>query len=155
MEENKMGQILSWSLLIAPWFLLLPLDSKKFRGFLSVAFLTALLDTIFFQMARIWNWWTITDNVFFLTDISSFLYGLLPAVTIYVFYFTYPKFWLFIGANIVSDVIQAFIISPFIFEKFGLYRMNINRFAFFFVIFGIVPIIYLYQKWYDAIAAKK
>lgn len=150
-----MGQILSWSLLIAPWFLLLPLDSKKFRGFLSVAFLTALLDTIFFQMARIWNWWTITDNVFFLTDISSFLYGLLPAVTIYVFYFTYPKFWLFIGANIVSDVIQAFIISPFIFEKFGLYRMNINRFAFFFVIFGIVPIIYLYQKWYDAIAAKK
>ncbi|EGD47282.1 hypothetical protein Cpap_1864 [Ruminiclostridium papyrosolvens DSM 2782] len=58
-----MAQILSWLLLIAPWFLLIFIDKRKFSKFLSVAFFTALLDTILFQMAHIWNWWTITVNV--------------------------------------------------------------------------------------------
>lgn len=147
-----MAQILSWLMLIAPWFLLIFIDKRKFSKFLSVAFFTTLLDTILFQMAHIWNWWTITNNVFFLTDVSSFEYGFLPIVTIYVFYFTYPRFWLFVGTNIILDAVQAFIISPFIFEKFGLYRLNINRFGFFLVIFCIVPIIYYYQKWYDKVS---
>jgi len=146
-----MGQLLLWLLLIAPWFLLIPLDSKRVRHFLSVAFFTIFLTTIYWQMAEVWNWWTVTTNVFFLKNISAFNYGLLPVVTILVFYFTYQNTWLFFGTNLIMDAFQAFIISPFVFQRFKLYKMNsMNDFGLFLLLLSFVPIIYLYQRWYDA-----
>ncbi|ULT55242.1 hypothetical protein L1999_19285 [Neobacillus drentensis] len=151
-----MGQILSWIVMILPWFLLVTLNSIRVRNFLSVAFFTVLLNTIYFQMAEIWNWWIVKTNVFFLTNVSSFTYGLLPVTTILVFYLFYPNLWLFFGANMILDAIQAFIISPFIFEKVGLYELNtMNNFGLFLAIISHLPIIYVYQRWYDSVNRKK
>jgi len=148
--ENIMGQLLSWILLIAPWFILIPLDSKRVKHFSSVVFFTIFLDTIYWQMADVWGWWTVTNNVFFLKNIPSFTYGFLPVITILIFYFTYKNVWLFFGANIIIDAIQAFIISPFIFERFGLYKMNnMSNFGLFLLFLSLVPIIFLYQRWYE------
>ena len=145
-----MGQFLSWFLLIAPWFLLIPLDLKRVKNYLSAIFFTILLTTIYWQMAEVWNWWTVTDNVFFLKNISSFTFGLLPVTTILVFYFTYKNAWLFFGANIIMDAFQAFIISPFIFERFGLYKMDsMSNLGLFLLLLSLVPIIFLYQRWYE------
>ncbi|WP_041720734.1 hypothetical protein [Alkaliphilus metalliredigens] len=145
-----MTQLLLWITLIAPWFVLFFLDLKRVKHFLSVAFFTIVLTSIFWQVAEIWNWWEITNNLFFLTNISAFNYGLLPVITILVFYYTYQNKWLFFGTNIIIDAIQAFIISPFIFEKFGLYQMvNMGNFGLYLLLLGFVPIIYLYQRWYD------
>ena len=145
-----MAQLLLWFLLIAPWLLLIPLDSKRVKHFLSVVFFTIFLSTIYWQMADVWNWWKVTNNVFFLKNISSFAYGFLPVTTILVFYFTYQNVWLFFGTNIIMDAFQAFIVSPFVFERFGLYKMNsMSNFGLFLVLISHVPIIFLYQKWYE------
>ncbi|RSL34858.1 hypothetical protein D7Z54_03200 [Salibacterium salarium] len=146
-----MGEIiLSWASLIGPWFLLIFLDSTKIRRFLSVAFFVLMLNTIHFQMAEVYNWWTVTNNVFFLTNISSFTYGYLPVTTILIFYFTFPNPWLFFGLNIILDAFQAFVISPLVFEKFALYELdNMTNFELFLLIISLIPIIYIYQKWYE------
>jgi len=145
-----MTQLLLWFLLIAPWLLLIPLDSKRVKHFLSVVFFTIFLTTIYWQMAEVWNWWTVTNNVFFLKNISSFAYGFLPVTTILVFYFTYQNVWLFFGTNIIMDAFQAFIVSPFIFQRFGLYKMHsMSNSGLFLLLISLVPIIFLYQKWYE------
>lgn len=145
-----MAQVILWFTFIVPWFVLFFLDIKRVKRFLSVAFFTIFLTSIFWQIAEKWNWWTVTNNLFFLTNISAFNYGLLPVATILVFYFTYPKIWLLFGTNIVFEAIQAFIISPFIFERFGLYKMvNMSNFGLFLLQFSFVPVIYFYQKWYE------
>lgn len=145
-----MGQLLSWILLIAPWFVLIPLDSKRLKHYSSVVFFTIFLDTIYWQMADVWDWWTVTNNVFFLKNISSFTYGFLPVITMLIFYFTYKNVWVFFSANIIIDAIQAFIISPLVFEKFGLYKLsNMSNFRLFLLLLSLVPIIYLYQRWYE------
>ncbi|MFD1349744.1 hypothetical protein ACFQ43_11895 [Oceanobacillus caeni] len=113
----------------------------------------AVLYTVIFQIAEVWNWWDVHEenNIFFLTNISSFVYGFLIVITIYMFYFTYPNFWLFLIANWIIDFIQALIISPFIFQKVGLYTMNnMSNFGLFIMIAITVPIIYLYQRWQDS-----
>ena len=146
-----MGQLLSWLLLIAPWLLLIPLDKKRIRHFSSAVFFTIFIDTIYWQMANVWDWWIITNNVFFLKNISSFTYGFLPVTTILVFYFTYQNVWLFFGTNIIMDAFQAFIVSPFVFERFGLYKLTgMSNFGLFLMLISLVPIIFLYQKWYEA-----
>lgn len=145
-----MRQLLPWLFLIAPWFLLIPLDSKRVRHFLSVTFFTISLTTIYWQAGEVWNWWIVPNNVFFLKDIASFNYGLFPVVTILVLYFTYPNVWLFFGMNIIMDVFLAFVISPFVFERFGLYKLNnISNFKISLLAFSLVPIIFFYQKWYE------
>lgn len=147
-----MATFMSWFLFIVPWFLIVPLNPLRVRRFLSVSFFIVLITSIFFQVAKEFNWWSITNNIFFLTDVSSFNYGLLPVTTILMFYFFYPNPWLFFGANIIADAIQAFIISPFIFEKIGLYQMeSMNNFGLFLIIIIHVPLIYGYQKWYDKV----
>jgi hypothetical protein len=146
----NMAQILLWILFSTPWLLLIFLDKKRMKRFLSVTFFTVFLTSIYWQIAKVYNWWTIKENLFFLTDISAFNYGLLPVTTIVVFYFTYPNLLLFLGANVVMDAFQAFIISPFIFEKVGLYEMNtMSHFGLFLLILSLVPIIYVYQRCYD------
>ena len=147
---NILGQLLSWLLLIVPWFLLIPLDSKRLRRFSSVVFFTIFLITIYWQMADVWNWWSVTTNVFFLKNISSFNYGALPVATMLVFYFTYQNIWLFFVTNIIMDAFKAFIVSPFIFQKIGLYKMNnMSNSGLFLLLLSSVPIIFLYQKWYE------
>jgi hypothetical protein len=150
MEVINMAQILLWILFTTPWLLLILLDKKRMKRFLSVTFFTVFLTSIYWQIAKVYNWWTIKENLFFLTDISAFNYGLLPVTTIVVFYFTYPNLLLFLGANVVMDAFQAFIISPFIFERVGLYEMNtMSHFGLFLLILSLVPIIYVYQRCYD------
>jgi hypothetical protein len=145
-----MTQLLLWFLLIVPWFLLIPLDKKRVKHYLSVVFFTIFLSTIQWQMADVWNWWTIINNVFFLKNILSFTYGFLPVTTMLVFYFTYHNVWLFFGTNIIIDAFQAFIVSPFVFEKFGLYKLNnMSNLGLFLMLLSLVPIIFLYQKWYE------
>ncbi len=145
-----MAQVILWFTFIVPWFVLFFLDIKRVKRFLSVTFFTIFLTSIFWQIAEKWNWWTVTTNLSFLKNISAFNYGLLPVATLLVFYFTYPKIWLFFGTNIVFEAIQAFIISPFIFERVGLYKMvNMSNFGLLLMQFGYVPVIYFYQRWYD------
>jgi hypothetical protein len=147
-----LGQILLWSTFIPPWLLLIPLDKKRMKRFLSVTFFTLLLTSINWQLAERFNWWTITDNLFFLTNIAAFNYGFSPVTTLYLFYFTYHKPWLFFGANLFLDAFQTFIISPFVFEKVGLYKMNtMSNFGLFLLLISMVPIIYFYQRLYDKI----
>jgi len=48
------------------------------------------------------------------------------------------------------DAFQAFIVSSFVFEKYGFYKMTgMNNFWLFLLLLSIVPIIFLYQKWYE------
>lgn len=144
-----MGQVVSWIVLVAPWLLLLPLDSKRVKQFMPVALFMVALYTILFQMAERWNWWNLNANVFFLTNISSFVYGFLIV-------FTYPNVWLFLIANWMIDAIQAFVISPYIFQKLGLYSMkNMSNFGLFVMIAVTVPIVYAYQKWQETIFAER
>lgn len=147
-----MGQILLWLFFLPPWLLLIPLDKKRMKHFLSVTFFTLLLTSIVWQMAQVYKWWTITDNLFFLTNVSAFNYGFSPVTTLYLFYFTYHRPWLFFGANIFLDAFQTFIISPFVFEKVGFYRMDtMSNFGLFLVLVSMVPIIYIYQRLYAGI----
>lgn len=153
-----MGQIVSWFIFLAPWLLLLPLDSQRVKRFMPVSLFMAVLYTILFQMAEVWNWWDVheTNNIFFLTSISSFVYGFLIVVTLYMFYFTYPNLWLFLISNWIIDLIQALIISPFIFQRVGLYSMkSMSNFGLFVMIAVTVPIVYLYQRWQEGAFEEK
>lgn len=145
-----MTQISLWILAVAPWFILFFLDKKKVRRYLSVTFFTVFLTSIFWQVAEVYRWWVIEETLPFLSTISAFNYGMLPVITLIFFYFFYERPVLFFIVNIIGDAIQAFVISPFLFQKLNYYRMeNMSNVGLFLHLCSYVPIIFIYQKVYD------
>ena len=58
-----MAHWILWISMIAPWFLLLFLDPKRVRHFLSVAFFTIVLASIWWQVGEIKMWWKIENHL--------------------------------------------------------------------------------------------
>ncbi|MNW04346.1 hypothetical protein D3C71_2004250 [compost metagenome] len=57
---------------------------------------------------------------------------------------------MFFLVNLVLDAVQAYVIGPYVYEKYGLYKMlNLNDTGLYLLLLSIVPVIYLYQLWYE------
>lgn len=144
------GAILTWVLFLPPWLMLLFLEKERVRRYMSVGFLTLAIATFYFQIADYFDWWDINPIIPFLVSMPSFTYGFLPVMSILVFYYTFPNLWLFLVGNLVIDAFQAYVVSPYFFVPVGLYRMvHMGNTGLFLVIISYLPIIYLYQLWYD------
>lgn len=59
------NQILLWTLLIAPWFLLFFLKKNKLRRFFPAGIFGSLVSTFVFQLAE-FHWWEIQENIILL-----------------------------------------------------------------------------------------
>lgn len=145
-----MSTWLAWLLFLPPWLLLVFLEPERKRRFIPVALLTCLCATISFQMAVHLGWWSVTTNIFYFTQISAFAYGFLPVGALISFYWTYPNPWLFFGFNLLIDALQAYVISPYIFEKAEFYQMTgMNHTGLFILQTCISVTLYAFQMWLE------
>jgi hypothetical protein len=146
-----MAQTIMWLLFIGPWFLLLLFDTERLKRFFPVGVFAALILTIVFQIAERFNWWVIKENIFFLTNVTPFVYGAFLVGTVLIFYFSYPSFTRYMIFNIVFDLLQAFVMHP-LFIWAGIYEeRSIHSIGLFFLMLSIAVILYLYQKWQETI----
>jgi hypothetical protein len=144
-----LGTVLSW-LLLLPWFLVLFLDKEKVRQFISGAFLSSILNIIALHIGPYYNWWVLHPALPVLGELPTFSIGFSPVVALFVFSFTFPNVWLFFFVNLFLDAFQAYVVGPFVFEKYKIYTMTgMSNTGLFVVISSMIPIVYLYQLWYD------
>jgi hypothetical protein len=145
-----MSTWLAWLLFLPPWLLLVFLEPERKRRFIPVALLACLFSTVTFQMAVKLDWWSVTSNIFYFTQISAFVYGFLPVAALISFYWTYPNLWLYFGLNLSIDAIQAYVISRHVFEKAGFYQLTgMSRGGLFMLETVISVLLYLFQVWLE------
>lgn len=146
--------LLLWSMLILPWFVLIPLKSYQVKRFFPAGLFGALLLTVVFQMADAFDWWKVTRTIPLFTNITSFVYGLFLVGTIVILYFTYGHFWRYFITNLVVDAFLAFLVSPW-FEYLGIYELHrIHPLGVYFITTILSVLTYLYMKWQDGVMAK-
>lgn len=149
-----MKQLLWWGLLILPWFLLLFFDKNRIKRFFPVLLLSIVLNSILYQLAEKLNWFFVKENLPFLTDITPTVYGMFAVGTLLIFYFTYGKFWLYFIVNLLFDIFQSYVVTPF-YGKLGLFeRQEMNGFESLLIMTLMALIFYLYQKWQDTVMLK-
>ena len=145
-----MSTWLAWLLFLPPWLLLVFLEQERKRRFVPPALLACLCSTIIFQIAVELDWWSITTNIFYFTQISAFVYGFLPVGALISFYWTYPNPWLFFGFNLLIDAIQAYVISPYIFKRANFYQITgMGHTGLFILQTGVSVILYTFQIWLE------
>lgn len=149
-----MSQLLWWSLLILPWFLLLFFDKQRIKRFFPVLLLSIVLNSLVYQLAQRLNWFTVSENLPFLTNISPSVYGMFAVGTLLIFYFTYGRFWLYFIVNLLFDILQSYVVTPF-YGKLHLFeRQEMNGFQSVLIMTVMSLIMYMYQKWQDTVILK-
>jgi len=144
------AQIVMWGLFIGPWLLFFFFDSNRIKRYVPAGLFGIVMLTIVFEMAKRYDWWEVKQTLFFLEDMTPFVFGVFFVGTILIFYFTYPGFWAFFILNAVFDLFQAYIMSPF-FQRLGIYEMrSINAFQLFLIMTAVAILLYLYQRWQDS-----
>ncbi|QPC48397.1 hypothetical protein G8O30_07300 [Mangrovibacillus cuniculi] len=145
------NQYLLWTLLIAPWFLLIPLPKEAVKRYMPASIFGALVLSIVFQMADALNWWKVKENIFIFSNTTPFVYGLFLVGTLIIMYFTYHKAILFFITNLLVDSFLAFGVSTW-FEYLGIYELQeISSIHVLLITTIVAVLIYLFQKWLDPI----
>lgn len=145
------NQILMWSLLILPWFILLFLNKQGVKRYFPGGLFGALVLTIIFQVADKYNWWIIQDNIAILSNTTSFVYGAFLIGTIVILYFTFGKFWIYLITNLIIDALLSFGLNKW-YEYLHIYKLvNINSFGVYILTTIVAILIYLYQIWQDSL----
>ncbi|MGW5890167.1 hypothetical protein [Priestia megaterium] len=140
-----MAQIVMWVLFIGPWLLLFAVDKERVKRYMAVSLFGVVLLTVVFQIADHFNY----ETLFFFVNMTPFPFGIFIIGTLFIFYFTYPGFWMFMIINAAFDLFQAFVMSP-IFEKLDIYTLKgMNHFLLFVLMMVIAVLLFLYQKWQD------
>jgi hypothetical protein len=139
-------KIILYGLLILPWSSLFKLDKLSFKRYLPVGTLTALIFILLGWINEKQKWWKVNNPISSnLPPNFPFAFGPFFILPIWMFKFTFGRFWLYAIINFVSDLLFAYPITS-LFEKIGVYKMKkMTRIQLFFLSFSSAIIIYLYQ----------
>lgn len=153
-----MNQIILWSLLILPYASLFLLNMDTVRRYMPVALFMTVIHTLAYQAAYHYGWWNEADSSLFGWDKVvpvPWVYGAYLVIVIWVFHFTFRKFWVYLTVNILLGALFMYIVYP-IWQRIGIVssKSTLPTIAIVAMMVGFSLIIYLYQLWQDEVFKK-
>ncbi|EMS73793.1 hypothetical protein [Ruminiclostridium cellobioparum] len=146
------NQVIVWSMLILPWLSLFFMKKEEIRRWMPVALFTMVTNTIIIDIGVGLKLWETRVNIFPLDQMISFVYGVLPIAAMWIFKFTYGRFWLYFVIEILLSTLFIRVIHPWLHRRgifiwlnqdflkgIWIYVMTITHYL----------LIYLYGMWQD------
>ncbi|MEN6389060.1 MAG: hypothetical protein ABFD04_01495 [Syntrophomonas sp.] len=141
-------QVIVWSLLILPWFSLFFLKRDEIRRFMPLALFTMVVTSIVQEAGISLNLWQVRATTYPLNQTMSYIYGLAPVVSIWIFKYTYGRFWRYMAVDALFNLGFAFIFTPWLASR-GIKDFNTSRWTLFLIVTVLSLLLYLYQMWQE------
>lgn len=142
------NQTLLWASFVISWLSVVFLKKEDLRRFMPVALFSALLTTIVMELGISLNWWQQAETVFPFISMSIFTYGAYLVGTIWIFKYTYSRFWLFMLTNAIIDFILVYFISNWL-VQLGIFQIYLSTFYRFLMSVTMAVLLYDYQVWQE------
>lgn len=120
---------------------------------MPVAMFGALFATIVVEAGVSLNWWVTKETVFPFVNMPIFIYGSFLVGIVWIFKFTYNRFWLFLATNAVIDLILTFPLNNWLVNRGILQMITISNLQLFFVATASAVLLYWYQLWQEGDAS--
>lgn len=152
-----MVKVVIWSLFIIPWISLFFLKGSAIRRYMPVALFATVLNTILAQMAWSYNWWNFKETLFTWDKIAPLftVYSVFLVGTIWIFYFTFRKFWIYFIVNLMIDLLYGIGLTKMLnkleIRETGSFSPLQNLLTM--TILGVI--LYLYQLWQEGVFKKE
>ena len=140
------SQTFLWGSLILPWLSVFFLSKEDLRRYMPVALFSVLVTTIITEVGTTLALWRPTETIFPLVSMPPFTYGAYLVGTIWIFKYTYGKFWIYLSTNIVIDLFLTFVIANWM-EQLGIFELYITPATRFLITIAMAIILYGYQMW--------
>ncbi|NEW07000.1 hypothetical protein GK047_13395 [Paenibacillus sp. SYP-B3998] len=123
------------------------------KRYMPVTILAALLVTILDEIGYSLHWFEITVSIIpwgYITNIS-FVYGIFAVGTMWIFRFTFGKFWFYFLTNLLIDAILIFPLGRW-FERINFYKpVYLEKWQLLLITTAMALILYVYQLWQESI----
>lgn len=143
-----------WSLFLIPWFSLFFLDRSAIRKYMPVALFATVINTILGEIAWTYNWWKFKETLFAWDKVIPLftVYGVFLVGTIWIFVFTFRKFWIYMLVNLMTDLFYGFGLATWL-NKLGIRSGggNISPIQNLLLMLSIAIILYVYQLWQEGL----
>ncbi|MBD0379559.1 hypothetical protein [Paenibacillus sedimenti] len=146
-------KIIMWTSLILPWITLFAMKKSMIKRYMPVSILAALVVTIFFEIAYVYNWWILKIKIVTWGNITniSFVYGFFLVGTLWIFRLTFGKFWIYFLTNLIVDSLHLYFFQN-IFERMGVFTMaNVAKWQLLLLMTAVSLFLYTYQRWQETI----
>jgi hypothetical protein len=148
-----MVKVVIWSIFIIPWISLVFLDRSAIQRYMPVALFATVLNTILAQMAWSYNWWEFKETLFSWDKIAPLftVYGIFLVGTIWIFYFTFRKFWIYMIVNLIIDLFYGMGLTKMLNNLEIRETGSFSPFTNLMTMTILAVILYLYQLWQEDI----
>ncbi|AEI43371.1 hypothetical protein [Paenibacillus mucilaginosus] len=146
-----MIQLILWSFFLVPWLSLFLMNRKALGRYMPVALLATVMNTIVYQMAWTYGWWKYKETLFPWDKVAQVhtVYGAFLAGTLWIFRFTYGRFWIYMMVNIGVDLTYAFGLRM-LWKTLGITAGgNLPPWGSFALMTFMALLLYLYQMWQE------
>ncbi|TYP69540.1 hypothetical protein [Paenibacillus methanolicus] len=147
-----LNHAIMWITLLVPWLSFVFLSKETLRRYMPVTILTALLMTIYDEIAiDATDWIVIHQNLVPFTAFIPLIHGAFVGSTMWIFSLTYGRFWRYFLTNVICDFVFMFVFSLF-YEWRGFYSfVDRSRFWIYVDLVLLSVVIYGYQQWQEKI----
>jgi hypothetical protein len=140
------NQTIIWASLVLAWVSILFLKKEELRRYMPAGLFSSLAFAFIFEAGISLQWWAVTESSFPLINIPLFIYGPYLIAPIWIFKYTYGRFWLYLVSNIVLDFALIFFLIDWFIQR-GVWEAYISYFQVLMITTGLSVLIYGYQIW--------
>ena len=141
------NQAILWSSLIAPWLTLFLMKKEDVKRFMPLALFTLTIIVIVIQMGITTGLWVIQETTFPLVSIPTYVYGVYPVGAMWIFIFTYGRFWKYLITELVVNSLLVIFGLPWL-DNRGILIFHTPLITFF-IVTGVGMLLYIYQMWQE------
>lgn len=138
-----------WSMFLIPWLSLFFLHSGEIRRWMPVAMFTVVLSTIIHDVGTTLGFWATQESTFPFYQMIPYYYGAMPVLTVWVFKFTYGRFFTYMVTNTILDIGFNFFLLDYFLPSRGIMNFSISPFLSLPITLLHAASIYSYQMWQD------
>lgn len=153
------NQTLLGLVLILPWLTLFFMRKDEIKRFMPVALFTIITANIITEVGETFNLWVVKETIFPLSHTLTYELSLVPVLTMWLFKFTYGRFWRFIFADAIINIgfiyiLMSFISARGIYEEFPSQPLGLTNFLTVAIHGPLLPtihgaLLYVYQMWQE------
>lgn len=141
------NQVILWSMLILPWLTLFFMKKEDIKRYMPAALFAAITSIAIIEAGETLKWWAIKETVYPLHNIS-YVYGMIPVLTMWLFRFTYGRFWLYMAIDSILNLGFTYLVLGYYLSNRGIFEyIGITPFQTFLIVTAHGILLYAYQIW--------
>lgn len=147
------NQVVLWATLVVPWLSLFFMKKEDIKRYMPVSMLQAIISMVLAQIGLTLKWWALKETIYpLMLPVDSL--GLFAVVNLWLFKFTFRKFWLYLAVEIVINFGFNTLYLSLLLPYLGINENSQNPFIGTLMTTVVGLILYVYQLWQQSIYAE-